>query len=351
MQAMLLVAPVLETSIDEVFTRFADAFGALVAFGQAIGFCGALCYVFYRIWGHMARAEPIDVYPLLRPFALALCLLSYPLLVKGMVGIGRLLDKGTGTMVASQKAEVERLNQVKKDKVRENWDKILIPPGEDGEIGTWDVMRTVFGPTGSGNSLVGNAVSGVMQYYFDQFLSWLGEIFYDLAAIYIKLISTFFLIVLALTGPITFGLATFEWFYSGLAAWFSRLIHVLLYIPLVNILGAILETIHISMLTQDLAVFDEQIRSGNTGMGSSDWGLIIFYFIGAGAYLSIPKVASYVIESTGVGDAISSATQPAAMVAGATTGQGAGAGAASLGRAVASAFSGSAKSQPTTNSI
>ena len=253
-------------------------------------------------------------------------------------------------MVASQKAEVERLNQVKKAKVKENWDKILIPPGEDGEIGTWDVVKTVFGPTGSGNSLVGNAVSGVMQYYFDQFLSWLGEIFYDLAAIYIKLISTFFLIVLALTGPITFGLATFEWFYSGLAAWFSRLIHILLYIPLVNILGSILETIHISMLNQDLAVFDEQLRSGNTGMGSSDWGLIIFYFIGAGAYLSIPKVASYIIESTGVGDAISSATQPTAMVAGASTGQAAGAGAASLGRSVASAFS-SSKSQPTSNSI
>ena len=351
MQGILLVSPVLETSIDEVFVRFADAFGALVAFGQAIGFIGALCYVFYRIWGHMSRAEPIDVYPLLRPFALALCLLSYPLLVKGMVGIGRLLDKGTGTMVASQKAEVERLNQLKKDKIRDNMGKILIPPGEDGEIGTWDVVRTVFGPTGSGNSLVGNAVSGVMQYYFDQFLSWLGEIFYDLAAIYIKLISTFFLIVLALTGPITFGLATFEWFYSGLAAWFSRLIHILLYIPLVNILGAILETIHISMLNQDLAVFDEQIKSGNTGMGSSDWGLIIFYFIGAGAYLSIPKVASYIIESTGVGDAMSSATQPTTMIAGATTGQGAGAGTASLGRSVASVFSSSSKSQPTTNSI
>jgi hypothetical protein len=104
------------------------------------------------------------------------------------------------------------------------------------------------------------------------------------------------------------------------------------------------------MLNQDLAVFDEQLRSGNTGMGSSDWGLIIFYFIGAGAYLSIPKVASYIIESTGVGDAISSATQPTAMVAGASTGQAAGAGAASLGRSVASAFS-SSKSQPTSNSI
>ncbi len=351
MNAILLIAPVLETSIDEVFTRFADSFGALVAFGQALGFIGSLCYVFYRVWGHMARAEPIDVYPLLRPFALALALLIYPLLVRGIVEIGKLLDTGTATMVTSQRAEVDRLNQLKKAQIRDNAGSILIPPGEDGEIGAWDVMRTVFGPTGSGNSLVGNAVSGVMQYYFDQFLSWLGEIFYDLAGIYIKLISTFFLIVLALTGPITFGLATFEWFYSGLAAWFSRLIHVLLYIPLVNILGAILETIHISMLNQDLAVFQEQLRSGNTGMGSSDWGLIIFYFIGAGAYLSIPKVASYIIESTGVGDAISSATQPTAMIAGATTGQGAGSGAAMLGRTVAGAFAAPSTGQPATNSI
>ncbi|GAB3512208.1 conjugative transposon protein TraJ [Spirosoma knui] len=350
MHALLLVAPVLEASIDEVFDQFADSFGALVAFGQAIGFIGSLFYIFYRIWGHWSRAEPFDIYPLLRPFALALCLLCYPFIVKFIVEIGQLLDKGTSTMVASQKAEVERLNQLKKAKVKDNWDKILIPPGEDGEIGTWDVVRTVFGTTGTGNSLVGNAVSGVMQYYFDQFLSWLGEIFYDLSAIYIKLISTFFLIVLALTGPITFGLAMFDWFYSGLAAWFSRMIHILLYIPLVNILGAILETIHVSMLNQDLAVFDEQLRSGNTGMGSADWGLIIFYFIGAGAYLSIPKLASYVIESTGVGDAIGSATQPTTMLAGAATGQAAGAGAASLGRTAAGAFS-SSNAQPATNNI
>ena len=192
MHALLLVAPVLEASIDEVFDRFADSFGALVAFGQAIGFIGSLFYIFYRIWGHWSRAEPFDIYPLLRPFALAICLLFYPFIVKFIVEIGQLLDKGTSTMVASQKAEVERLNQLKKAKVKDNWDKILIPPGEDGEIGTWDVVRTVFGTTGTGNSLVGNAVSGVMQYYFDQFLSWLGEIFYDLSAIYIKLISTFF---------------------------------------------------------------------------------------------------------------------------------------------------------------
>ena len=33
---------------------------------------GALFYVAYRVWQSLARAEPIDVFPLLRPFALGL---------------------------------------------------------------------------------------------------------------------------------------------------------------------------------------------------------------------------------------------------------------------------------------
>ena len=33
---------------------------------------GALFYVAYRVWQALARAEPVDVFPLLRPFALGL---------------------------------------------------------------------------------------------------------------------------------------------------------------------------------------------------------------------------------------------------------------------------------------
>ena len=36
--------------------------------GKGLAGLGALFYVAVRIWQSMARAEPIDVYPLLRPF-------------------------------------------------------------------------------------------------------------------------------------------------------------------------------------------------------------------------------------------------------------------------------------------
>ena len=44
---------------------------------------GALFYVAYRVWQSLARAEPIDVFPLLRPFALGLCIMFFPILVLG----------------------------------------------------------------------------------------------------------------------------------------------------------------------------------------------------------------------------------------------------------------------------
>ena len=44
---------------------------------------GALFYVAYRVWQSLASAEPIDVFPLLRPFALGLCIMFFPTLVLG----------------------------------------------------------------------------------------------------------------------------------------------------------------------------------------------------------------------------------------------------------------------------
>ena len=44
---------------------------------------GALFYVAYRVWQSLARAEPIDVFPLLRPFALGICIMFFPTVVLG----------------------------------------------------------------------------------------------------------------------------------------------------------------------------------------------------------------------------------------------------------------------------
>ena len=67
--------------------------GGLIGVSMAIGGIAALLYITYRVWQSIARAEPIDVFPLLRPFAIGLCiLLFHPLVLRGIDGIMRPLS-------------------------------------------------------------------------------------------------------------------------------------------------------------------------------------------------------------------------------------------------------------------
>ena len=47
--------------------------GDMAGVAKGIAGLGALFYVAYRVWQSLARAEPIDVFPMLRPFAIGLC--------------------------------------------------------------------------------------------------------------------------------------------------------------------------------------------------------------------------------------------------------------------------------------
>ena len=47
--------------------------GDMIGVAKGIAGLGALFYVAYRVWKALASAEPIDVFPLLRPFAIGLC--------------------------------------------------------------------------------------------------------------------------------------------------------------------------------------------------------------------------------------------------------------------------------------
>ena len=70
---------ILATLYDEILPLCED----MMDVGKGLAGLGALFYVAVRVWQSMARAEPIDVYPLLRPFAIGICILLFPTLVLG----------------------------------------------------------------------------------------------------------------------------------------------------------------------------------------------------------------------------------------------------------------------------
>lgn len=341
----LQVVSPLEQAVEVMFQSMKPQFSSFIAFGQAVGCIGAIFYVFFRVWGHMARAEPVEVFPLLRPFALALCLLFYPNLVDFMVTLGNYLGKGTESFVSDKVRTVEELDRRKDELLKQRAAQEIAAAGAGQEELSWSVVgESIFGGMTGINSIQRAAMKYAVSSWFDEIMLRVSKLIYSAAAIGLKVLSVFFIIVLSITGPLTFGLACFDWFYGGLASWFSRFIHVLLWVPIANIFGGIIEEVHIQMLSTDI---DQLMKTPADTFATSDLMLMVFYVIGTAGYLMIPKVASWILESSGVAGGISTVMKPfTAPVAAAGAVAGAGVGMAA-GSALTGAIGGAAaKSSP-----
>ena len=70
---------------------------------KGIAGLGALFYVAYRVWQSLSRAEPVDVYPLLRPFVLGFCIMFFPSVVLGTINnVLSPVVKGTNNILQTQ---------------------------------------------------------------------------------------------------------------------------------------------------------------------------------------------------------------------------------------------------------
>ena len=84
---------------------------------RGIAGLGALFYVAYRVWQSLARAEPIDVFPMLRPFAIGLCIMFFPTLVLGKIhSILSHVVQGTAQMLEAETLDMNRYRE-QKDKL------------------------------------------------------------------------------------------------------------------------------------------------------------------------------------------------------------------------------------------
>src|SRR4030081_3873920 len=64
--------------LDTLYTDMMPLCSRLISVGRGIAGFAAMWYIASRVWGHIARAEPVDFYPLFRPFVLGFAVLIFP---------------------------------------------------------------------------------------------------------------------------------------------------------------------------------------------------------------------------------------------------------------------------------
>jgi conjugative transposon TraJ protein len=121
------------------------------------------------------------------------------------------------------------------------------------------------------------------------------------------------LIILAIIGPLVFGLSVFDGLHHVLIGWFARYINVFLWLPIANIFGSLINQIEQQMLQLDIAQLQ---ATGQTTFGSTDAAYLIFLILAIVGYFTVPSVANYIINAGSMGGHLSKTTS---MAAGATT--------------------------------
>lgn len=71
--------------LRNLYTEMLPLCGDIIGVAKGVAGLGALFYIAAKVWQALARAEPIDVYPLLRPFAIGLCIMFFPTFVLGTI--------------------------------------------------------------------------------------------------------------------------------------------------------------------------------------------------------------------------------------------------------------------------
>jgi len=312
--------------LDGVYNEMLPLCSRLIDVARGLAGFGALWYIASRVWRQIASAEPIDFYPLLRPFALGMAIMLFPLVIAIMNGVLQPTVTATGTMVKDSNKTIERLLKQKEEAVKKSdfW-KMYV--GEDGRGDKKEWYKYTHPKETESDSEglfegIGNDVKFWIdkQYYnyrnsIKQWMSEVLQILFAAASLCINTIRTFYLIILAILGPLVFGFAVFDGLQQGLTQWIARYINVFLWLPVANIFGSIIGKIQENMLKLDIS----QVGSnGDTFFSSTDTGYLIFLLIGIIGYFTVPNVAGYIVEAGGANTLMQKVSSVVSAGAGAT---------------------------------
>jgi len=159
-----------------------------------------------------------------------------------------------------------------------------------------DTNEGVFGSIGNDMKFAMARASYNFRNSIKQWMSEVLQVLYEAAALCINTIRTFQLIVLAILGPLVFGIAVFDGFQHTLTVWMARYINVFLWLPVANIFGSIIGKVQQNMLTLDIAQIQ---NSGDTFFSSGDVMYLIFLIIGIAGYFTVPSTANYIVHAGG----------------------------------------------------
>jgi len=255
--------------LSDLYQKMMPLCEDMIGVAKGVAGLGALFYVAYRVWKSLASAEPIDVFPLLRPFAIGLCVMFFPTIVLGTINaVMSPVVQGAHGILAAQIENTEALEQQRDQleydaRVREGKAWVV-----DDEVYEQKMSELGIRQIGEKMSMLWEHAMYKLKSWWRELVTDFFELLYNAAGLTIDTLRTFFLVVLSILGPLSFALSIYDGFQSTLTNWIARYISVYLWLPVADIFSAVLSKIRALMLESDIALLQDPsyIPDGTNGV-------------------------------------------------------------------------------------
>ena len=192
----------LQAVMDKLYFEMLPLCSKLIGVSQGLAGFAALWYIGSRVWRHLTNAEPIDFYPLFRPFALGFCILIFPSVIALINGVMQPTVKGTAALVEGSDRAIAALLKQKEAAIRktEAW-QLFVGATGNGDRDRWYKYAHP-GEVSGGGEGIWEAISTDLKFamakasynFRNSIKEWMSEVLkvlYQAAALCINAIRTF----------------------------------------------------------------------------------------------------------------------------------------------------------------
>ena len=294
----------LQAVLTQVYNTMIGNCAELIGVSSAIAGLGTLWLVAGHIWVDIAEGRPVNVRPLFRPFLIALAITFFPSVISILNGVLQPTVDGTAALAGNANQAVATLLQEKQQVLQQSAEWQMYT-GSDGS-GNLDKWEQLSGEADSGLfSGISNRVKFQMakaSYNLKNAIRvWLSEILetlFEAAGLCINTVRTFYLIVLAILGPLALAFSVYPGLEGSLSHWLSHYIHVFLWLPVANLFGSLIAQIQQEMIKLDIA---QVAISGQTSFGSTDAAYLVFLLMAIVGYFTVPSITHFIVRTGGMG--------------------------------------------------
>ncbi len=296
----------LETVRDTVLSGKVEAVGSSAAVLAAILAAASLL----KLSKDYIQGQPLDIWDLIRPVTLLTLVCLFDSLVLGPLNslvnvftrdVADAVSVSTGEYISQWGENIRQMTvYTAADSMNEAAQEIAEIAEDKSAIGRffstlWIGMKKMIMYRFSLTSMGLGALIGGILFMFVKILLFVQQI-----------LCNTYLLMNSLLGPYIMALAILPGYETGLKNWVARYIQIAMWIPI----GYFILYINL----QIGKAFCTIAAAGQTGL-AMDWFMIALQIVALVSVSSVPKMAAWVIESTGANDAHSAFSQPARQMA------------------------------------